>query len=104
MSAGNCPATYVAPTLTWNIGLQPTGTFSHCYVTATVTAGGSIQNSATISSPNVIDPLPENDTGIVTINNQQSVIEIPTLSGLGFAALALLLGGAGLVRLRRPAS
>ncbi len=104
-----------AGTVTWN-GAIPAGGSVTITIQATInpgTAGTTISNQGTIhfdgdnngtneatgltDNPATVTPVIDPTTFQVT----QSVIDVPTLSPLGFAILALLLAGAGFALLRR---
>ena len=95
-----CTAGPVAGDLNDTVDL-PAGASVTYTLTADVTGSGQVINTATVEAPDgVIDPDGANSTSSVT-TLVSSVLEIPTLSPLGFALLALLLGGLGLWLLRR---
>ncbi len=100
--SNDCGAGFASPTVTWNVGALANGASATCNITVTVNAGvnGAVVNSATASATGV-DPVSGNNVGTATINVQQATIDIPALSTLGIAALALLLAGAALFLVRR---
>ncbi len=98
--SNTCGASYLAPTLTWAIGNFPNAAISTCDVTVTVAASGAFVNTATVAADQT-DPVAANNEGSATVTALQSVLEIPTLDGVGLAVLALLLAGFALAGLRR---
>ena len=98
--SNDCGASYAAPTLTWAIGNLAAAGSAVCNVTTTAAAAGVQVNTATVTA-NESDPLTTNNSDTITVNVLQSVLEIPTLDGIGLAALALLLAGAAFLSLRR---
>jgi uncharacterized repeat protein (TIGR01451 family) len=115
VTASSGTAAQSAGTVTWN-GSIPAGGSVTITIKATLnpgTAGTAISNQGTFhfdgnndginettgltDDPATVAPVVDPTTFLVT----QSVIEVPTLSPLGFAALVLLLAGAGFALLRR---
>jgi uncharacterized repeat protein (TIGR01451 family) len=98
--SNDCGASYIAPTLTWAIGNLPNAAITLCNVTVTVAAAGAFVNTATVTADQA-DPVTANNAASATVTALQSVLEIPTLDGIGLAALALLLAGFAFASLRR---
>lgn len=100
--SNDCGAAFVDPTLTWNIGNLAATASVACNVTVTVDSLGDFANNAVIAG-NETDPTPANNTGTATVTGieETSVLEIPTLDKAGLALLALLMGAAAFVLLRR---
>lgn len=90
------------PPWTWNVGALANGATATCNITVTVNAGveGTISNTATVTSDST-DPVTANDTGSDSFGVQQSVLEIPTVGGVGLAVLVLLIGVSAALLLRR---
>ncbi len=113
-TSGTAVATLGTNTVTWN-GAIPAGGNVTITITATVnpgTIGQSISNQGTIhydgdgngsneATAATDDPAVGGATDPTVIVVTGSVLEIPTLSGLGIAALALVLAGLALALLRR---
>ncbi len=103
-----------AGTVTWN-GAIPAGGSVTITINAVITAGPgtTISNQGTVnfdadangtneSTGTTDDPSTPGTAGDATVFVvTQSIVDVPTLSPLGFLALALLLGGAGFALLRR---
>jgi uncharacterized repeat protein (TIGR01451 family) len=115
VTASSGTAAQSAGTVTWN-GSIPASSSVTIIIKATLnpgTAGTAISNQGTFhfdgnndginettgltDDPATVAPVVDPTTFLVT----QSVIEVPTLSPVGFAALVLLLAGAGFALLRR---
>ena len=60
--SNDCGASFASPTVTWNIGALAAAASVTCNLTVTVTQGGTIVNTASISSGQT-DPTPGNNTG-----------------------------------------
>jgi uncharacterized repeat protein (TIGR01451 family) len=86
----------------WDIGGLANGAMATCDVTFDVLEDGEVINTAFVSG-NEPDPTAANDsaTSTLIVDGGPSVIEIPTLGGVGLAALLLLLGASAFVLLRR---
>lgn len=97
--SNTCGATFAAGTLTWNVGAVAVGGSASCNFTATVASPGPIVNTATIAGDEP-DLNPANDSSVVTITGLGEAV-VPTVGGLGLAALALALAAAGFLALRR---
>jgi uncharacterized repeat protein (TIGR01451 family) len=114
-TSGAAAATVGANTVTWN-GPIPAGGSVTITITATVNAGttgqtisnqgstsfdsnGDGTNDTAGSTDNPATPAAGDPTSVVVAG--VPVAEIPTLSEMGFAALALLLAGAALILMRR---
>jgi uncharacterized repeat protein (TIGR01451 family) len=107
-------AATVGNTVTWNGSIPAAGSVT-ITITATINAGTlgqTVSNQGTISydadgngtneaSASTDDPDVTGSADPTDFVVQGSVLEIPTLSGLGFAALALALAALALARLRR---
>jgi uncharacterized repeat protein (TIGR01451 family) len=89
------------PPWTWNVGNLANGASATCNITVDASACpvGNVSNSATATG-NETDPDGANNTGTASVG-VGSILEIPTASAVGLAALALLLAGAAFVSLRR---
>lgn len=99
--SNDCGATFAAPTLTWNVGTLTNGASATCNVTTTVNAAGTCINNATADSDET-DPNPANNTAVgINVTGLVNVLEIPTLSTVGFIAMLLGLGVAAIWMLRR---
>ncbi|HBL25540.1 MAG TPA: hypothetical protein DD490_01760, partial [Acidobacteria bacterium] len=98
--SNDCGASFASPTVTWNIGALAAAASVTCNLTVTVTQGGTIVNTASISSGQT-DPTPGNNTGSGSVTGQQSAVEVPTLGGFGLALLALLMAASAAFFLRR---
>jgi uncharacterized repeat protein (TIGR01451 family) len=114
-TSGTAVPTVGTNTVTWN-GPIPAGGSVTITITATVNAGttgqtisnqgstsfdanGDGTNDTAGSTDNPATPAAGDPTSVVVAG--ASVTEIPTLSEMGFAALALLLAGAALILMRR---
>lgn len=86
---------------TWNIGNLANTASVVCNITLTADAPGAFLNIASITSTNP-DPVPANNSSTASVVAEgEGVPGIPTLSGLGLAALLALIAGAAVVALRR---
>jgi uncharacterized repeat protein (TIGR01451 family) len=89
------------PPWTWTIGNLADGASASCSITTVIVdaSATSISNSATVTSGNN-DPVTTNNgaAGSVDIG---TVLDIPTLGFFGMLSLLLLLGGAGVLILKR---
>jgi uncharacterized repeat protein (TIGR01451 family) len=97
--SNSCGATFAGGTLTWNVGGVAVAGSASCQLVATVTAPGSISNTATVTATET-DPDATNSTSTAAITAIGESV-VPTLNGLGLAALGLALAAAGLFALRR---
>jgi uncharacterized repeat protein (TIGR01451 family) len=97
--SNSCSAVFASGTLTWNVGGLAAGASTSCLVAATVTAQGSISNTATVTATEV-DPVNSNNTSTAAVGAIAGSV-VPTLNGIGFAGLGLALAAAGLFALRR---
>lgn len=95
--SNDCGASFVSPTVTWNIGTLANGASAVCNVSATANGGTVTDGSSTIAST-TNDPTPANNTATSGFNLLRS---IPSLSTLGLILLGLVLAGAALVAYRR---
>jgi uncharacterized repeat protein (TIGR01451 family) len=95
--SNSCGATFASPTLTWNVGNLAVSASATCNLTATVNQAGVIINAASASG-NETDPTPANNAATAAVT---TVAEVPTLDGLGLAALAILLAVSAAFALRR---
>src|SRR5215203_2752619 len=97
--SNSCGATFANPTLTWNVGALAVSGSATCNLTATVNQAGPIVNTATATG-NEADATPAIGTATV-VGAPPSAVEVPTLDGIGLAALAFLLAASAAVALRR---
>ncbi len=88
------------PPVTWSIPNLAAGASVSCEITVSVDQAGPIVNTATVTG-NETDPTPANNASSATVIGQQSVLEIPTLDGVGLAALIILLAASAALALRR---
>ena len=95
--SNDCLASFVDPTLTWNVGALAVSASATCHLTATVTQTGTINNTASATG-NEGDPTPGNNTSTASVIG---VNEIPTLDTFGLAALIVLLAASAAFALRR---
>lgn len=95
-SSGSC--SFLAGTLTCNVGTLAVGASATVDVTATVLAAGPIVNTATSASAG--DANGQNNTGSATVTAGAAPEPIPSLSTFGIALLAALLTLAAAMRLR----
>lgn len=95
----DCGAGFVAPNLTWNAGTLAVAFSAICHVTVTV-APGSHTNNASATADGT-DTVPANNDAAATVTGQPSIVEVPTLSTAGLAAMLLGLGSAAIRVLRR---
>ena len=96
----------VAGVITWNIGNLASGDSAVCEVTVRVdpnAAPSSVLENAASATSDAPDPTEVNATAAATVQVLASALAIPTLGGVGIAALALLLAIAGLAIRRSPA-
>ncbi|HVR96086.1 MAG TPA: hypothetical protein VMW27_05695 [Thermoanaerobaculia bacterium] len=115
-TAGTVNANLATNTVTWNGGLAAGGTVTitiQATVSASASAGQTITNQGTVSFDNNGDGVNEStdqtdDPSVAGVDNPttfvvaaDSVVEIPALDALGFAALVLLLAATGALLLRR---
>jgi hypothetical protein len=115
-TAGAVNANVATNTVTWNGGLTAGASVTitiQATVSASATSFQTISNQGTVFFDNDGDGVNEatdqtDDPSIAGVDNPttfvvaaQSVIEIPTLDTLGFAALAMLLAMTGALLLRR---
>lgn len=100
--SNDCGAVFANPTLTWTIGALAASASVVCNVTVNAPTAGSYSNNATIAG-NENDPVAGNNAAaaVVTVQGGASVLEIPTLSRLGLALLALVIAAAAFVVMRR---
>jgi uncharacterized repeat protein (TIGR01451 family) len=104
----DCGGVFVDPTLTWTVGNLANGASAICNVTVTVDADaeGDLVNGATVTADNS-DPDTTNnaDDALVSVAGG-SVLEIPTVGGIGLLVLAIVLAlsAALLIRRRRGAA
>lgn len=102
--SNDCGASFVDPTVTWNIGPLANGASAICNVSVTVDADavGNLVNAATVVADNS-DPNATNNSDGATISvlGGPGVLEIPTAGGWGLAALALLIAAAAALTLRQ---
>ena len=104
----DCGGMFVDPTFTWNVGGLANGANAVCNVTVTVDADaeGDLVNGATVTADNS-DPDTTNnaDDALVSVAGG-SVLEIPTVGGIGLLVLAIVLAlsAALLIRRRRSAA
>jgi uncharacterized repeat protein (TIGR01451 family) len=95
------PVNPVSDPFIWTVGNLAVSASASCNVTYTVTQTGPIVNTATATS-NQGDPTPATGTAtIVGAPPGNTVTNVPTLSEVGLALLALMLGGMGLMVMRR---
>ncbi|MEO8383409.1 MAG: DUF11 domain-containing protein, partial [Acidobacteriota bacterium] len=90
---GTCSGT---TTVTCNVGTMLNGASVTITIRGTVSAPGTLSNTATVSA-NEPDPTPLNNVSSVDVAADAG---IPSLSGLGLLMLGLLLASAGLVVMR----
>ncbi|HXU30168.1 MAG TPA: hypothetical protein VN851_06285, partial [Thermoanaerobaculia bacterium] len=97
----------VGNTVTWNGSIPAAGSVT-VTITATINAGTNgtpIVNQASIASDSNGDGVNETNTTsnafTIVVGGVPSVIDIPTLSGIGFTLLFLVLAGFGAFMLRR---
>lgn len=102
--SNDCGASFVDPTVTWNVGALANGASAICNVSVTVDgdAAGSLVNAAAVVADNS-DPNATNNSDEATISvlGGPGTLEIPTVGGLGLAALALLIAAAAALTLRQ---
>jgi uncharacterized repeat protein (TIGR01451 family) len=104
----DCGGVFVDPTLTWTVGNLANGASAICNVTVTVDADaeGALVNGGTVTADNS-DPDTTNnaDDALVSVAGG-SVLEIPTVGGIGLLVLAIVLAlsAALLIRRRRSAA
>lgn len=106
-TSGTAVATVATNTVTWNGSIPAAGSVT-ITITATINAGTDgtpIINQATISSDSDGNGTNETTTAsnafTILVGGVPSVVEIPTLSGIGFALLFAVLAGFGAFVLRR---
>jgi uncharacterized repeat protein (TIGR01451 family) len=96
--SNNCGASFVAPTLTWNVGNMPDGAIAFCEITVVVDAAAT--NTSSVSSQ-YLDPVPGNSSASATVN---LITAVPTMDEVGLLVLVVALALAGLLVHRRQAS
>jgi uncharacterized repeat protein (TIGR01451 family) len=89
--SNSCGATFADPTLTWNVGTLAVSASASCTLTVAVNSTSTNTASAT---GNESDPTPGNNSSSAIVGGV-SILAVPTLGGVGLAALILLLGLAG---------
>jgi len=92
---GSCSGT---TTVTCNVGTMLNGASVTITITGTVTSSGTLANTATVTI-NEADGVISNNSSIATLS--ASVSNIPTTSEYGLMLLALLLGFAGIVMMKK---
>jgi len=98
--SNDCGASFVNPTLTWNVGALAATASATCNLTATVNQAGTIVNVASATGAET-DPTPANNAATAAVTTSVSIAEVPTLDGFGLGALALLLAASAAIALRR---
>jgi len=98
--SNSCGASFVNPTLTWNVGALAVNASATCNLTVTVTQAGTIINVASATG-NESDPTPSNNAATAAVTTGVAIAEVPTLDSLGLAALAILLAASAAIALRR---
>lgn len=90
----SCGATFVAPTLTWNIGTLANGANAACSLIVTVNSAGDILNTASVTTSST-DPNGANNTGTSALVGGVAV-PVPVLGpwtllllGFGFVAIGM---------------
>jgi hypothetical protein len=84
------------------VGSLATGASATCRLTARLPVAevSAVESVASVTADGT-DPDPDNNSATAVFGLQQEAPDIPTLSGLGLALMALLLGAAAAYRLRR---
>lgn len=97
--SNSCGATFVAPTLTWNIGTLANGGMVACSLIVTVNSAGDILNSATITTTSA-DPNGANNTGTSALVGGVAV-PVPVLGPWTLLLLSFAFAAIGLRVARR---
>jgi uncharacterized repeat protein (TIGR01451 family) len=96
--SSNCGAVLAGTTLSWTVPTLASGAAATCQITVTVVLPGDIQATASVSTI-TFDPDLTNNTADLVVGT--GAIPVPTLKTLGLLLLGLLLGGLGVVVIRR---
>jgi len=98
--SNSCGASFVDPTLTWNVGALAVSASTTCNLTATVNQAGTIVNVASATG-NESDPTPSNNAATAAVTTAVALAEVPTLGSVGLATLFVLLTASAALALRR---
>jgi uncharacterized repeat protein (TIGR01451 family) len=96
--SSNCGAVLAGTTLSWTVPTLASGAAATCQITVVVVLPGDIQAAANVSTI-TFDPDLTNNTADLVVGT--GAIPVPALGQLGLLLLVLLLGGLGVVVIRR---
>ncbi len=96
--SSTCGAVLTGTTLTWTVPTLASGASSTCQITVVVVLPGDIQATASVTSI-TFDPDLSNNSADLVVGT--GAIPVPTFGTLGLLLLGLLLGGLGIVAVRR---